>query len=118
MYTNPPLTMSVYITSPTSGIKIIQFAVTKGLNVISRTFPHESVHKETWYSTGGRTTNRIDSVLISNTSRSTITDIRALRGPDIVSHHNLLKIKFKVKLRLKIENKYNEKRKIVNIFQN
>ena len=34
------------------------------------------------------------------------------------SGHNLLKINFKVKLRVKTEKKYNEKRKIVNIFQN
>jgi len=60
----------------------------------------------------------IDYVLISNRFRSAITDIRALRGPDIRSDHNLLKINFKVKLRVKTGNKYNEKRKIVNIFQN
>ena len=62
--------------------------------------------------------NQIDHVLISNRCRSVITDIRALKGPDIGSDHNLLKINFKVKLRVKTENKYNEKRKIVNIFQN
>ena len=40
-------------------------------------------------------------------------------GPDIGSDHNLLKINFKVKLRVKTGNGYNEKRKImVNIFQN
>ena len=47
-----------------------------------------------------------------------MTDIRALRGPDIGPDHNLLKINLKVKLRLNSENKYNEKRKTVNIFQN
>ena len=41
-----------------------------------------------------------------------------LGGPDIGSDHNLLKMNFKVKLRVKIGNKYNEKRKMVNIFQN
>jgi len=41
-----------------------------------------------------------------------------LRGPDIGSDHNLLKINVKMKLRVKIGNKYNEKRKMVNIFQN
>jgi len=60
----------------------------------------------------------MDHVLISNRFRSAITDIKALRGPDIGSDHNLLKIHFKVKLRVKTENKYNKKRKMVNIFQN
>ena len=49
---------------------------------------------------------------------SEITDIRALRGPDIGSDRNLPKINFEVKLRVKTGNKYNEKRKMVNIFQN
>ena len=62
--------------------------------------------------------NQIDHVLISNRFRSAIIDIRALRGPNIGSDHNLLKINFKVKLRVKTENKYNKKRKIVNNFQN
>ena len=61
---------------------------------------------------------KIDHVLISNRFRSAITDIRALKGPDIGSDHKLLKINLKVKLRVKTGNKYSEKRKIVNIFQN
>jgi len=89
-----------------NGIKMIQFAISNGLNVRSTTFPHKNIHKETWYSADSRTVNRIDHVFISNKFRSAITDIRALRGPD----QNLLKINFKVKLRVKTGNKYNEKR--------
>ena len=89
----------------------------KGLNVRSTTFPHKDIHKETRYSADERTANQMDHVLISNRSRSAITDIRALRGPDTGSDHNLLKINFKVKLRVKTGNKYNEKRKMVNIFK-
>jgi len=91
--------------------------IRNGLNVRS-TIPHKDIHKETWYSADGRTANQIDHVLISNRSRSAITDIRALRGPDTGSDHNLLKINFEVKLRVKTGNKYNEKRNMVNIFQN
>ena len=50
--------------------------------------------------------------------RSAITHLIPLRGPDIGSNHNLLKMNFKVKLRVKNEKKYNKKRRIVNIFQN
>ena len=97
---------------------MIQFAISNGLNVRSTTFPHKNIHKETWYSADGRTATQTDRVLISNIFRSAVTDFRALRGPDIGSDHNLLKINLKVKLRVKTGNKYNEKRKIVNIFQN
>ena len=81
-------------------------------------FPHKDIHKETWHSADGRTANQIDYVSISNRFRSAITDIRALKGPDIGSDHNLLKINFEVKLMAKTGNKYNDRRKIVNIFQN
>ena len=85
-----------------NGIKMIQFAHSNGFNVRS-TFPHEDIHKETWYVAGGRTANQIDHFFISNRFRSAITDIRALRAPDIGSDHKLLKINFKVKLRVKNE---------------
>jgi hypothetical protein len=82
-------------------MKMIQFAISEGLNVRSTTFPHTDIHKETWYSADGRTGNQINHVLISNRFRNAITDIRALRGPDIRSDHNLQKINFKLKLRVK-----------------
>jgi len=97
---------------------MIEFAVSKGFNVRNTKFSHKDIHKEKWYSVDGRTVNQIDHVLISNRFRSAITDNKAQRGPDIGSDHNLLKTNFKKKLRVKTENKYNEKRKIVNILQN
>ena len=101
-----------------NGIKMIQLAISKAFNVRSATFPHKDIHKETWYLADGRIGNQRDHVLISKRFRSAIRDIRALRGPATGSDNNLLKINFRVKLRGKIEKKYNEKRKIVNIFQN
>jgi len=98
--------------------KMIQFVISKFLNVRGTTFPQKDIHKATWYSADGRTANQIHHILISNRFRSAITDIRALRGPDIGSDHNFMKINFKVKLRAKTGNKYNKKRKMVNIFQN
>ena len=97
---------------------MIQFAISNGLNIRSTTFPHKGIHKEAWYSADGRTGSQIDHILISNRFMSEITDIRALRGPDIGSDRNLPKINFEVKLRVKTGNKYNEKRKMVSIFQN
>jgi hypothetical protein len=53
--------------------------------------------------------------LITSRFRTAITD-KALRVPDFGSDHKLLKINYKVKLREKSGNKYNEKREVVNIF--
>jgi len=43
-------------------IKMIQFAISKGLNARSTTFPHKDIHKETWYSADGRTASQTDHV--------------------------------------------------------
>jgi len=94
---------------------MIQFPISKGFNIRSTKFPHKDIHKETWYSADGTTANQIDHVLISNRFRSAITDIRALRGPDIGSDNKLMKINFSVKLRVQTEKKC-EERKMVNIF--
>jgi len=88
-----------------NGIKMIQFAISNGFNVRRSTFPYKDIHKETWYTVDGRIVNQIDHVLISKRFISAITDIRALRGPDIGSNNNLLKINFRVKLRVKTEKK-------------
>jgi hypothetical protein len=47
------------------------------------------------------TIRKLQTMFIGNRFRSAITDIRALRGPDIGSDHHLLKIHFKVKLSVK-----------------
>jgi hypothetical protein len=68
---------------------MIQFAISKGLNVRTTMFPNKDIHKQTWYSADGRTANQTDHILISIRFRRAITDIKALRGPDIGSDHNL-----------------------------
>jgi len=45
-----------------NGTKMIQFVISKGLNVRSTMFPHKEIHKETWYSADSRTPNQIDQV--------------------------------------------------------
>jgi len=44
---------------------MIQFVISKGLNVRSTTFPHKDIHKETRYSADSRTANQIDHISIS-----------------------------------------------------
>jgi hypothetical protein len=42
---------SLYDETNNNGIKVIQFAISKVLNVRSTIFPHKDIYKETWYST-------------------------------------------------------------------
>ena len=74
------------------------------------------IHTELLCTVNHTSVLQADHILISNRFRSAITGIRVLRGPDIGSDHSLLKMHCKVKLRVKIGTKYNEKRKIENIF--
>ena len=46
---------SLHNETNSNGIKMIQFAISKGFNVRSTIFPHKDIHKETWYVADGRT---------------------------------------------------------------
>jgi hypothetical protein len=84
---------------------VIQFAISKSFKVRNTTFPHKDFLKEIRYSADGGTGNQINNVLISDRFRSAITYIIPLRRTGIGSNHNLLKINFKIKLRVKSEKK-------------
>jgi hypothetical protein len=47
-----------------NGLRIIDFAMEKGMKVSSPYFPHKDVHKETWVAPDGVTRNQIDHILI------------------------------------------------------
>ena len=111
--------MNVSLMKPTETEKneMIQFATSKTFNVRCTQFPHTNTHTHTHTHThiyiyifkkrhGTQQTvgQRIkDKVLISTRFKSAVRDIRALRGPDILSNHSLLKINFPVKVRAKTE---------------
>ena len=53
-----------------SGIIMIQFTISKGLNVRSTMFPHKDIHKETWYSADDGTTNQTDHIFLCFADRA------------------------------------------------
>ena len=109
---------SLHNETSNKGINIIQFAISKDLNVRSTTFLHKDIHNETWYSADGRTAKQIDHVLIGNRFRSAITEHQSMQGTRHWIGSQLTEDKFKVILRVKTGNKHNEERKMVNIFEN
>ena len=53
-------------------------------------FQQRDIHKTTWTSPSGTTKSQIDHILINGKWRSSSQDVRAYRGADVSSDHNLL----------------------------
>lgn len=81
-----------------NGLRVVDFAASKGLVVSSTMFPHKNIHKVTWYSADGVTRNQIDHVLIDTRHATDIQDVRAYRGADADSDHALVRVKYRQRI--------------------
>ena len=70
-----------------NGERLVDFCGLNNLVVKGTIFPHKLIHKQTWTSSGGKTKNQIDHVLVSRQHRTSVMDTRAMRGADIASDH-------------------------------
>ena len=52
-------------------------------------FPHKTCHKDTLVSPEHQTENQIDHIIIKQSFRSSLQDVKVRRGADIVSDHHL-----------------------------
>ncbi len=84
-----------------NGERLVEFCSLNNLVITGTIFPHKNIHKETWISPGGRTRNQIDHILVSRRHRTSVRDIRAMRGADIASDHQLVLTRIKLKLKRK-----------------
>ena len=84
-----------------NGERLVDFCGLNNLVVTGTIFPHKLIHKQTWTSPGGKTNDQIDHVLVSRQHRTSVMDSRAMRGADIVSDHQLVRSKIKLKLNRK-----------------
>ena len=62
-------------------------------------FPLKTIHKATWISPDGRSSNQIDHIASGRKWRRSIMDVRVKRGTDVASDHHLLLGVINVKLR-------------------
>lgn len=82
-----------------NGERLADFCLENNCVVGGTIFPHKTIHKLTWMSPDGHTTNQIDHILINGKWRGSLQDVRACRGADINSDHHLVVATIQLKLR-------------------
>ncbi|XP_065571529.1 uncharacterized protein LOC136034323 [Artemia franciscana] len=82
-----------------NGELLIDFSLLHDLVIGGSLFPHPDIHKYSWTSPDGRIRNQIDHCLINRKWRSSLQDVRAYRGADVGSDHNLMIATILLKLR-------------------
>jgi hypothetical protein len=95
MYTKGLSENSLHLKINNNGQRVIDFAISKSMIIASTRFPHKEIHKITWTSPDGNTSNQIDYVLIETRKASNILDIRSYRGANCYSDHYLVGIKYR-----------------------
>lgn len=96
---------SIHTDSNNNGLRLLNLAVASNMKVVSTSFPRKDIHKVTWISPSGLTSNQIDHVLIDSRHRSNITNVRTIRGAECGSDHYLILVK--IYQRLAIEKRSN-----------
>jgi endonuclease/exonuclease/phosphatase family metal-dependent hydrolase len=81
-----------------NGWRMIDFAITKNMAISSTLFQHNSIHKETWRSPDGTTSNQTDHVMIDSQHATDILDVKPCRGADCDSDHYIVKIKYRQRI--------------------
>ena len=61
-------------------------------------FHHKNIHKYTWALPNGLYRNQIDHVAVSSSFKRSVQNVRAYRGADVASDHNLVVTKTMLKL--------------------
>ena len=81
-----------------SGLRLLSFATTNNLLIGNSHFQHPRKHQLTWRNPSGKDAAVLDYVLINTRFRSSVKDVRAMRGPDCGSDHYLVQSVIKLGL--------------------
>jgi hypothetical protein len=91
---------SLHEISNDSGVRVVNFAMSKNLVVKITMFPHRKIHKNTWTSPEGNTHKEIDHILIGRRQHSSILDVQSFRGADCDTDHSVVVVKVRERLTL------------------
>ncbi|PSN45867.1 hypothetical protein C0J52_19674 [Blattella germanica] len=81
-----------------NGEYLCQFVTENDMIVMSTQFQHKKIHKGTWMSPDNNTITQIDHVIIKNSKKEIIEDVKTMRGPNVDSDHYLVKFVINQKL--------------------
>ena len=82
-----------------NGQRLIDFCQLNDLVIGGSLFQHKDIHKTTWTASNGLIKNQIDHFCIKRKFRRSLLDVRAYRGADINSDHQLCIVKMEIKLK-------------------
>ena len=77
--------------------RLCDFCSTNGFVLTGTLFPHKEIHKTTWKSTDGRKLNQINHVIVNGNMRTSVLNIRVMRGAIVFSDHYLVRTKIRLK---------------------
>jgi hypothetical protein len=81
-----------------NGIRLVDFAMSKGMTISSTYFEHKDIHKATWVFPDGNTFNQIDYCLIDRRHGIDIMDVRSMHGADCEPDHFMILIKYRQRI--------------------
>jgi hypothetical protein len=82
----------------TMELRVVNFATSKILSVISTKFPHRNIHKYTWTSPDGKTNSQIGNILVDRRRHSSVLYVRLFRAAHCDTDHYLVVAKVKERL--------------------
>lgn len=91
---------SLHDVSNVNGLRLINFAASRGLFIGTTSFPGKRIHKATWTSPDGSTCNQIDHLLISDRHKSDLMSTISYRGANVDSDHYLATAKIRSRISL------------------
>lgn len=92
-----------------NGELFVSFCEVNNLIIGGSYFKHKNIHKGTWTSPDGKTTNQIDHIAINGIFKRSLQDVRVKRGADVASDHFLVLAVIKLKLAKNMRRKESER---------